>query len=824
MKIKSFLYNFLFVVFMLSLASCKNDDQTRLQADWTSKDPIAIPFNARNNEQRLGNLVVNPSFETGKIYYEESNVKSYDINGWKKVGQNIQWVNSNNSEWSSEDVHHGNHAIKIERKHADETEITGDGIISDFIKVIPGNYSLKLHLKLKNICPNQSRVGTKMYDAVNIRLQYFDKNRLPISEQEHNAFSNKKIDISFKALTLANFWNIDEMGWGEIHGKTAYHPFYDGDIPDDARYVKIFIGLKGTGQMWVDDIDFRYTEQNFTILERLKPYFDSSYLAYDKVYPTPQILEKLNEIHYFNSKQSPLIVVPTNATKEVENVAVSLKELMTQQIRANNDSVNVDIQIVTAFDTSNLSDDQFVISIGKNTLYDQVKYLLPDSVLLIHNDAYYIQTELKNIIFINASSSTAFDYALNTIVQLFKNEIYYSANIIDYPDFLERAYLLHSFDGSLNLFNQKIALLNRYKLNSMYFEWYPDYTSYYPFSSVNQVNAKDESIFINLNKLATENEENKNLLLNKNKEVFNGSLKSILLADIEHLDENDCGSDIQNLQLNKSFNNIPQQQHFEFLKSLKKNITRQDLKTNLEFLSAWNRLEIMDMGHGKGELYYYDLQKEFTSNLSLYWTGGTYYSNSIDYAEFLRMSDFMSEAPLFFDNSLFVNDIRLNTDYEKNYYAGKIRVKSLIEPYHLNAFSDFNLQTGQQKIVLNTDNLDELSTIRILTAANYFWNSSSYQPDKSLWIVLNKLLGRNNAIHLIYFNDAYFGLKEICQKMKLNGQQFKNTRIARNFENQLIKYYELLNKNLQNRKLAEELAVFKTDILLKYNELTANVN
>lgn len=824
MRIKSFLYYFLFVIFMLSLTRCKNDDQTRLQAEWTSKDPIAIPFNARNNEQKLGNLVVNPSFETGKIYYEESNIKSYDINGWKKVGENIQWVNSDNGDWTNEDVYHGNHAIKIERKHADETETTGEGIISDFIKVIPGNYSLKLHLKLKNICPNQSRVGTKMYDAVNIRLQYFDKNRLPINEQEHNAFSNKKIDNSFKALTLANFWHIDELGWGEIHGKTAYHPFYDGDIPDDARYVKIFIGLKGTGQMWIDDIDFRYTEQNFTMLERLKPYFDSSYLACDKVYPTPQVVQRKREIEYI--KQTPIIVIPKDAKIEIKDVAMVLKDFIDKQIQTYGDSIQDLVQVVTKVDTSKITDKQLFISIGETELYEMYKHLLPDSVITHRKDAYYIQQPgTKNIIFTNASSYNAFNYMLSTIEQLFNNSVYCSANIIDYPDFLERAYLLHSFDSNLALLNKKLELLNKYKLNNTYFEWYPDYESYYPFSSINQVDAPNKAMLINVNKIkSSDDSDPKKELLRKESDILNSSLNAVLLADYSYEELKDCNSDKAIISLNRSFNSSLQEQHIQLLKHFNKAISRQNLTLQLEFLAPWNRLEIIDKGHGKGELYYYDLQKEFSTNLSLYWTGGTYYSNSIDYAEFFRMSEIMSEAPVLFDNSLFTDEFRLNTDYEKNYYAGKIRVKSFIEPYNLNAFCDFNLQAGQRKILLNTGNLTELNTIRVLTAANYFWNSSSYQPDKSLWIVLNKLLGRENAMHLIYFNDAYYGLKEICQKIELNGQQFKNTRIARNFESQLTKYYDLLDKNLQNRKLAAELARLKSDILLKYSELTTNVN
>lgn len=830
MKIRSISYYILIAVFAISLlAGCKKEDQTRLQAGWTSKDPIAIPFNARNNEQKLGNLVVNPSFETGKIYYEESNVKSYDITGWKKVGQNIKWVNSTNGEWSNEDVYKGKNAIKIERKHADETETTGDGIISDFIKVIPGNYSLNLHLKLKNVCPNQSRIGTKMYDAINIRLHYFDKNRLPISSNEHNAFTNKNIDNSFKAFTLSNFWYIDELGWGEIHGKTANYPFFDGDIPDDARYVKIFIGLKGTGEMWIDDVDFRYTEDNFTLLERIKPYFDSSYSAYDKVFPKPQDITKNREIQFFHSNSDifPVIVIPANANQNIKQVAQLFKQYLSDQIKEFHDSINPAIKIVTTLDTSELNSNQLVFSFGQTNIFHNYKQWLPDSVFFEKKDAYYIyQSQTQNIVFINGSDDDAFKYALNTIIQLFqaKNSIYYSANIIDYPDFLERAYVLHYFNNSLENLNQKLELFEQYKFNNTYFEWYNHNTDAFPFKRFDQLRTGNYSAMIDLVKLSSSDAFNVSNFVNKSaKDIFSNSLNSVLFVGDFYQEYEDCNPDKITFISNKNRNRHLQFDHIELLNDVHQYISEHNLSTKLEFLSPWNRLEIIDKGLGKAEFYYYDLNKNLPDNVSLYWIGETYFTNTIDFADFIRISKLTGNPPILLDNSLLKNKSRLKTAYEKNFYAGKIRVQSIMDAYDLDAFDSFYMRSGQRKILLNIKDLSELNTIRALTAADYYWNTESYNKDRSLWIVLNKLLGHENAVHLVYFNDAYVGLKEICQKMEANGLQFKNVRIAKNFESQLNKYFDLLNKGLTNKELLHELEGLKSELLLKYKELTATV-
>ena len=833
MMIKNTTFVILFTLFItIVFSGCKKEDQTRLQAGWSAKDPIAIPYNIRNHEKNLGNLVNNPSFETGKIYYEESNVKSYDITGWKKVGENIKWVNSNNGKYDEDEAFDGSHSVKIIRNIADETETMGEGIISDFIKVIPGNYSFKLYLRLEDICPNQVRIGTKMYDAVNIRLLYFDKNKIEIDGIEFDAFQNKKIDNTFKSYTLSNYWNIDEFGWGEIYGKTANYPFFDGDIPDEARYVKIFIGLKGTGTMWIDNIDFRYTDKNFTTLERLKPYFDSSYSAYDLVFPQPKQLIKKSQIEYFNKNSVlfPIIVIPQNASETIKELALVIRNIISDKIKANNIEVSGEIEIVENIDVNKISKEQFIISIAETKLYNMFSADLPDSLIKEHKQAYYITQieDLENLVFINGNKDEAIKNAILTFNQLFdsKSLVYYSADIIDYPDYLERAYLLHYFDGELSELSDKLELLNQYKLNNPYFEWYDgDNEKHYPFNSIdelqNQSNSMNFSALVDLVKLnAKQSLATKKTVENLNGEILlYKSLKSVLFVGDYNQSYENCNPDKIVFRSNKKMDRDLQFDHIELLNDFNELIVRKGLSTKIEFLSPWNRLDIIDRGQGQAEFYYRDLNRSFSDNIPIYWTGGSYCSKSIDFAEFQRMRKIIGNATVLFDNSLYDSELRFNTKFVRNYYAGKIRALSIFEPYNFITFNDFYEQSRGRKILLNTNSLSELNTIRILTAANYFWNTIAYDPDKSLWIVLNKLVGRDDAINLLHFNDAYYGLKEICEKIEINGLQYKNLRIAKNFENNLIKYYEELEMSIDNKALLAELKVLKTEILEKYNNI-----
>ncbi|NOQ26239.1 MAG: hypothetical protein GQ564_12820 [Bacteroidales bacterium] len=807
-KVRFYIFLLLIIIFA---SACKKENQTRIQTSWSAKYPTSIPFNIRNNEKNLGNIVINHSFEAGKVYYEEGSVKSYVINGWKKVGQNIKWVNSENGEFGSEDVYKGNHSIKIERNKANEIEITGEGIISDYLKVIPGNYSLKLFLKLEDIYPNQSRIGTKMYDAINIRLHFYDKNKIEISGTELDAFTDKKIDNTFKSLTLSNFWELDNFAWGEIHGITANFPYFDGDIPDNARYVKIFIGLKGTGKMWIDNVDFRYTNENFTMLERLEPYFDSSYLANDLVFPQPKQLIKNSQIEFFNQEVAlyPIIVIPKNSSKNILESAVELKEILNSLINDSSDLRNDNIKIVKNINLNEISEKQFIISIGESEIYKTSNSSLPDSIIREHEGSYYIiQSKNKdNLVFINGINDQAIRNAITTFNQLFdsKNSLYLSADIIDYPDFQERALIIHNFEGALEEFNVKMKLLNQFKFNNAYFEWYgTKHEEHYPFDSFKDIINENSSIkyglLLDLDKLKIDKVD----LFDRfnSRGLTTKSLKSILLSS---------DSSIYSTNLHLA--------HIKKLNSFSNYINKKNISVNLELLPPWKSLDIIDKGHGKAEIYYYNINKNISKDISIYWTGGTYYSAQIDNAEYFRIKEITGTSPILYDNSLLIQHERFNSELIRNYYAGKIRTLSIFEPYNLLAFDNFYKQSPQKKILLNTSDLNELNMISLLTASNYYWNTNSYNADKSLWIVLNKLYGRDIAIKLIYFNDAYYGLKEVCQRIKTNGLQYKNLRIGKLFEEDLKKIYSEIETSINNEILLSEIESLKDEVLKIYDNL-----
>jgi hypothetical protein len=763
------------VLIVILLSGCKKDDQSRLQTSWSAKDPIAIPFNNRNHEKVLGNIAPNPSFETGKIYYQENGIKTFDINGWKITGDKVEWINATINETDSNEIYDGIHAVKITREVADETERVGTGILSDFIKVIPGNYSLKLNLKLENLIPNQMRLGTKMYDAVNIKLKYYDKSRLEVEETEFNAFNNVNIDNSFKAYSLANYWSIKNFGWGEIHGKTACYPFFDGDLPDNVRYVKIFIGLKGTGTMWVDKVDFQYTNENFTLLERLEPYFNSSLSVQEMVYPKPKQLVKKADVSYYNTDDNiyPIIVIPENSNNLILDAAKNFKELLSERFRSiRKDQFTGKIEIVKNNNPELLPQDQFFVNIGSSDLEQKSQF--SHSYSIIQCDS------LHNIVCIKAFDEKGYKNAALTFEQLLSTSsyVYHSANIIDYPDFLSRNVLINSL-GQVDL-KEKNDLLSSFKFGNPYFEIDNK-------QAVEFLNSENEKYSIKIN--LSDYSDNKSLI----KDLNSNSLENVLIYD----DRIDFQND-----------------YTEAVEDISKIIRNK--KTEIELFPYWSNLERINTGHGEAEYFFRELNKSDLKDVNIFWNGSSKYSYGTDYADITRMIEVSGKMPILLDNNLIKENARFTSNNTAEYYAGKLRLLSFMEPYKP-YYSDNLYKNGDRKVLLNTDDISELNIIRVLTAANYYWNTESYDPERTLWLVLNKLVGRENAINMIYFNDACFGLKEICKKIEIEGIQHKNQRIAKNFEGDLNKYYSLLNESLNNKNLLKELEQIKTDILNKYN-------
>jgi hypothetical protein len=352
---------------------------------------------------------------------------------------------------------------------------------------------------------------------------------------------------------------------------------------------------------------------------------------------------------------------------------------------------------------------------------------------------------------------------------------YYAATIFDYPDVLERNTLIHSFSGSTDQLTAKMELLDFYKFTHPYFEIYQENDLFYSKADIGKVLRKnDAGIYLKANNA------NVNLL------VGYPTVNQVVIEETDSCSGVKCNSLINN-------------QGREYL-----------------LIPKFSNLEKISAHEIESAIYFKSLCKD----LKLIWTGPAAYSASIDDINFKQITELYRQNPDLLDNYLLADNLK--TSEIKEYYTGKLRLKSIFEPYDLQVSE--KTMSKQDRMILNTPELTEINTIRILTAVNYYWNSSKYDADKSLWIVLNKLYGKQNAINLLQFDDAYMGLIEICQKIKLNGSQHKTLRIAKNYHSELNKYWDLLVKNDLNKSILNELFDLKEIADFEYQKILTENN
>ncbi|MCU0539484.1 MAG: hypothetical protein MUF46_06295, partial [Desulfobacterales bacterium] len=232
-----------------------------LAAGGSGHGPLALPCEVRLAQQAKGNLAPNSSFErmspTGGMG---------EPHGWSRVGEQVEWVDREAGAGEDE-VRHGRRAIKVHRATAGELD-EAEGVMSDFIPVIPGTYDLTCDLRLKRIDPQRRRWGARLGDM--------------------NPVGAGPIDASDKSYTFANYWSIDDFPWATVRPRTYNYPFSEGDLPEQTRYVRLFFGLKGAGTLWLDNVEFRYSKWNFTALERMQPYIGRPLSQIEALIPTPK--------------------------------------------------------------------------------------------------------------------------------------------------------------------------------------------------------------------------------------------------------------------------------------------------------------------------------------------------------------------------------------------------------------------------------------------------------------------------------------------------------------------------------------------------------
>jgi hypothetical protein len=808
LTMKSILLSFLCSCLILTAcATVDRSGDTFRSEGWSSSDPMSIPYHTRQAQFAMGNLVINPSFENGRRETGESE-GHFILEGWQTVGDHVRTT--------TREVYSGSQAVKVVRTRANEGD-EAEGVISDYLPVIPGNYDFTFNIRLKNIASNKRRLGVKLYDALEFKVRFFDENKQPLNPHVQIPVRETLIDSSDKNYAFTHFWTIEDFAWAKVRGKSYTYPFSEGDVPDATRYVRLFLGLRGTGTMWIDDIDYRYSKWNFTTLERFQPYFTKPLTLEEKITPTPKNFQRLRDVVYADAgnpnSHPPLIVLPENPAPAEQSAATLIKKEI-DKILNNISTVRYPNGAIVRIAGENFSIEEtigtrLVLSVGRNRLYHQIRPSLPLQTIRDKKQGYIIKSQRignNHIVFLVGQTPVASYYAATTAVQLLENNsgVYHDAIVIDYPDFLSRAFAFRNWRNKNEVGRDldNIGRMSFYKLNKVYvknisarkIQQHSDpfylrgiqeagqlcagsgvmnlavradpYAHFKHFPSAESLGEEERYAWTHSNPAS----------LSELKDSFKIGLDAgadtiMLMADdrVPHTGKNSQNYSLYTSEDINRFVNL-QNAQAHIINQLKKWIDRDYPGTRFEFCPPWYTNDFINRSQGKAAIYFKELALQIPADVAIVWTGPAVRSLSIDMADIHRYKTLLGRWPMVWDNTLYARSIA--SKYYGGYtahYPGKVRMCNLFEPFDGYRPKNFHKYSNGGHIYTNGDTYRDTYKAKFATVADYQWNTSAYNPELSLWKVLCQTYGPEGAKELLYFNDAYYGLYQICLRMQAAG-------------------------------------------------------
>jgi hypothetical protein len=856
--------------FFLIFNACSTIEKTKKAyrpSLWSTSDPLTIPYDTRLEQFEKGNLVINPSFENGGVI-AGATVNTFKLEGWEKAGQSVTWVTQEPGLESVEEVNNGRHSVKIERKKATELD-EAEGIISDYIPVIPGNYYFSYKIRLKDIVNNKYRLGVKLYDAIVVKVLFFDERREPVNSGYLNPNTGTAIDNSAKSYSFSNYWRIDDFPWGTVRGRSYNYPFSEGDIPDRTRFVRLFFGLKGTGTLWLDDIDYRYSKWNFTALERFKPFFTRQLALEEKIIPTPKNIQWVSDIVYYNAgiprSHLPVIILPENPAPAERTAAKILQKQISGVLDKSISATNHHGMKVRVLEKDLYLNDIFnaklILSIGRNRVYHEVQPDLPVQSIRDKQQGYIIKAQQvgnSQVVFLLGETPIGNFNAAATAVQLFENDefIYHNATVIDYPDFLGRSYVFKNWKNKIELQNDLNAVerMSLYKLNKVYFGYNRTKNNWHqidelyregvetagrifgqsgvmslavmvnPYSHF-EIGQSAENLSDQLRYTWTHSSPQSFKML---QDVYTvgldaGANTMMLLSDdyLPHTGKSRYHYSLYTLEDKNRFVNL-QNAQAHLINKLKQWIDTDYPDTRLEFCPPWYSNEHIDRGDGKAESYLKELTFQIPQDVAVIWTGSTVRSLSIDMADLHRYKSLIGRWPMIWDNTLYARNLetRRYGGYT-TYYPGKVRMCNLFEPYDTYTPKDFHRYNHGRQMYTNGSADSEVYKIKYATVADYGWNTAAYNPELSLWKVLCRTYGSAVAQKLIRFSDAYYGIYGTCFRMEIEGPKDRHIDNGKRFLDDLASFLLDISQALpESHPLLKELKNFRDKQRSRFEKLS----
>jgi hypothetical protein len=449
---------------------------------------------------------------------------------------------------------------------------------------------------------------------------------------------------------------------------------------------------------------------------------------------------------------------------------------------------------------------RLVLSIGRNWLYRQLRPDLPLQFIRNRDQGYIIKSERvgnTHIVFLMGRTPLANFYAATTAAQLIDNGhgVYHDALVIDYPDFLSRVFTLRRWrhPDQIQRDLKNIETMSRYKLNKVYVrstlasrirrQSAPDYINGIQAVGKTYTTNGVVSLAVMANpyshlgffpSIESLSEDERYLWSHSDpaslallKDYFKigldaGANTIMLLADdsVPHSGSNSQHYTLYTQADKDRFVSLQNAQAY-IINQLKDWLDRAYPGTRLEFCPPWYANDFINRSEGRAEIYFKELAMQIPENVAIAWTGPAVRSLSIDMADIRRFKALIGRWPMVWDNTLYARSIA-----SKHYggytahYPGKVRMCNLFEPFDAYRPENFHQYSSGGHIYINADAYRDTYKAKLATVADYLWNTAAYDPELSMWKVLCRTYGAACAKELLYFNDAYYGLYQICLRME----------------------------------------------------------
>ena len=234
--------------------------------------------------------------------------------------------------------------------------------------------------------------------------------------------------------------------------------------------------------------------------------------------------------------------------------------------------------------------------------------------------------------------------------------------------------------------------------------------------------------------------------------------------------------------------------------------------TRFEFCPPWYANEFIDRSAGKAEVYLKELCALIPPEIAIVWTGPTVRSLSVDMADLRRYRDLIGRWPMFWDNTLYARGLEAKAyGGYTTHYPGKVRMCNLFEPLDTDRPAGFHELNDGRHMYVNGSADSEIYRIKYATVADYEWNTEAYNPELSLWKALVKAYGPACAREVLFFNEAYYGLYDVCMRMEReDGTKEEYGRLGANWMARLDEsLFKLIRQLPAGHALLKELAAHR---------------